>query len=158
MKNRRLEIRWGIYFILMQLTWMLLEKLLGYHDAKIEQHATVSMLVLIPSFLVYFLALRQKRLKDFAGRMSFKQGFVAGLVITATVTVLTPLSQAITSLVITPDYFNNMIAFAVETGVMTQEAAEAEFNLNNYILLSTAFAPAAGIVTSIIMSALNMRK
>lgn len=158
MKNRRLEIRWGIYFILMQLSWMLLEKLLGYHDAKIEQHATVTMLVMIPSFLLYFLALRQKRLKDFGGKMSFKQGFVAGLIMAATVTVLTPLSQAITSLVITPDYFTNMIAYAVETGTMSQEAAEAEFKLSNYIFLSTAFAPVAGIVTSLIMAALNMRK
>jgi len=114
--------------------------------------------VLIPSFLLYFLALRQKRLKDFGGKMSFKQGFVAGLIITATVTVLTPLSQAITSLVITPDYFANMIAYAVETGTMSQEAAEAEFKLSNYIFLSTAFAPVAGIVTSLIMAALNMRK
>lgn len=158
MKNRRLEIRWGIYFILMQLSWMLLEKLLGYHDAKIDQHATVSMLVMIPSFLMYFFALRQKRLQDFGGKMTFKQGFVAGLVMTATVTVLTPISQLITSLVITPDYFDSMIAFAVETGKMTQEAAEAEFNLSNYLMLSTAFAPVAGVVTSLIMAALNMRK
>lgn len=158
MKNRRLEIRWGIYFISMQLSWMLLEKLLGYHDAKIEQHATVSMLVMIPSFLLYFLALRQKRLEDFGGKMSFGQGFVAGLIITATVTVLTPFSQLITSLVITPDYFNNMIAYTVEKGMMTQLEAEAEFNLTNYLLMSTVFAPVAGIVTSAVMAALNMRK
>lgn len=158
MKNRRLEIRWGIYFILMQLSWMLLEKLLGYHDAKIEQHATVSMLVMIPSFLLYFLALRQKRVQDFGGKMSFGQGFVAGLIITATVTVLTPFSQLITSLVITPDYFNNMIAYAVNKGMMTQLEAEAEFNLTNYLLMSTVFAPVAGIVTSAVMAALNMRK
>jgi len=158
MKNRRLEIRWGIYFIAMQLSWMLLEKLFGFHDAKIEQHATVSMLVLIPSFLLYFLALRQKRLKDFGGKMSFKQGFVAGLIITATVTVLTPFSQLITSLVITPDYFGNMIAYAVDKGMMTQLEAEAEFNLTNYLLISTVFAPVAGIVTSAVMAALNMRK
>lgn len=158
MKNRRLEIRWGIYFIAMQLSWMLLEKLFGFHDAKIEQHATVSMLVLIPSFLIYFLALRQKRLKDFGGKMSFGQGLVAGLIITATVTVLTPFSQLITSLVITPDYFGNMIAYAVDKGMMTQLEAEAEFNLTNYLLISTVFAPVAGIVTSAMMAALNMRK
>jgi hypothetical protein len=158
MKNRRLEIRWGIYFIVMQLSWMLLEKLLGYHDAKIDQHATVSMFVMIPSFLLYFLALRQKRLTDFGGKMTFKQGFIAGLIITATVTVLTPISQLITSLVITPDYFTNVIAYTVETGQMTQAAAEAEFNLSNYLMISTAFAPVAGIVTSLLMAALNMKK
>jgi hypothetical protein len=71
---------------------------------------------------------------------------------------LTPISQLITSLVITPDYFDSMIAFTVETGKMTQEAAEAEFNLSNYLLVSTVFAPVAGVVTSLIMAALNMRK
>lgn len=154
MKKRAIEIRWGVYFILMQLSWMLLEKQLGYHDDKIAEHASFSMLVMIPSFLMYFFALLVKRNKDFGGKMSFKQGLVAGLVMTLVVTLLTPLSQWVTSTLIAPDYFDQMIAFTVETGVMTQEAAEAEFNLGNYVLLSTVFAPAAGIVTSVVMAGL----
>jgi hypothetical protein len=158
MKNRRLEIRWGIYFILMQLSWMVLERALGYHDHKIEQHASFTMWVMVPSFLMYYLALRQKRLQDFGGKMSFRQGFVAGLVMTATVTLLTPLSQAITSLLIAPDYFAKMIAYTVEAGIKTQAEAEAEFNLQNYLLLSTGFAPVAGIATSLIMALANWRR
>lgn len=158
MKNRQLEIRWGIYFILMQLGWMFLEKSLGYHDARIAEHASFSMWVMVPSLLMYFFALHFKRVKDYGGKMTYKQGLISGLVVTAVVTVLTPLSQSITSLLISPEYFPNVIAYTVETGAETQEAAEAYFNLKNYIMLSTLFAPAAGIVTSLIMALPNMRR
>lgn len=156
MKTRSLEIRWGVYFILMQLSWMVLEKSMGYHDERIAEHAAFSMWVLVPSILMYFFALHFKRVKDFAGKMSFKEGLVSGLVITAVVTVLTPLSQIITSLVITPDYFQNAIAYAVESGAATQEAAEANFNLKSYLIQSVAFAPIAGVVTSLLMAALML--
>lgn len=158
MKNRQLEIRWGIYFILMQLGWMFLEKSLGYHDARIAEHASFSMWVMVPSFLMYFFALHFKRIKDYGGKMSYKQGLISGLVVTAVVTVLTPLSQTITSLLISPEYFPNVIAYTVASGAMTQAAAEAYFNLTSYILQSTLFAPAAGIVTSLIMALPNMRR
>lgn len=158
MKNRMLEIRWGIYFIVMQLSWMLLEKSLGYHDERIAEHASFSMWVMLPSFLVYFFALHFKRVKDYGGKMSYKQGLISGLLITAVVTVLTPVSQSITSLLITPEYFPNVIAYSVESGAMTQEKAEAYFNLKNYLLQSTMFAPVAGVVTSLLMALVNMRR
>lgn len=158
MKNRQLEIRWGIYFILMQLGWMFLEKSLGYHDARIAEHASFSMWVMVPSLLMYFFALHFKWIKDYGGKMSYKQGLISGLVVTAVVTVLTPLSQTINSLLISPEYFPNVIAYTVASGAMTQAAAEAYFNLTSYILQSTLFAPAAGIVTSLIMALPNMRR
>lgn len=156
MKTRTLEIRWGIYFILMQLSWMVVEKSLGYHDERIAEHAGFSIWVMVPSMLMYFLAMQFKRVKDYAGNMSFKQGLVSGLVITAVVTLLTPASQIITSLVITPDYFENAIAYAVESGAATQEAAEANFNLTSYLWQSIVFAPIAGLVTSLLMAALML--
>lgn len=153
-----LEIRWGIYFIVMQLSWMQLEKSLGYHNERIAEHASFSMWVMLPSFLVYFFALHFKRVKDYGGKMSYKEGLISGLLITAVVTVLTPVSQSITSLFITPEYFPNVIAYSVESGAMTQEAAEAYFNLKSYIIQSTMFAPVAGVVTSLLMALVNMRR
>lgn len=156
MKTRMLEIRWGVYFILMQLCWMLLEKTLGYHDERIAEHASFSILVMIPSILMYFFALHFKRVKDYAGKISFKQGLVSGLLMTAVVTLLTPFSQIVTSLVITPDYFQNAIAYAVESGAATSEAAEANFNLKSYLLQSMTFAPIAGVFTSLVMAAVML--
>lgn len=156
MKTRMLEIRWGVYFILMQLCWMLVEKALGYHDERIAEHASFSILVMIPSILMYFFALHFKRVKAYGGRMSFKQGLKSGLFITAIVTLLTPFSQLLTSLVITPEYFQNAIAYAVESGAATREAAEANFNLKSYVIQSVAFAPIAGVITSVLIAAVML--
>lgn len=156
MKSRMLEIRWGIYFMLMQLCWMVLEKALGYHDDRIAEHASFSILVMVPSMLMYFFALYFKRVKEYAGHMSFRQGVISGLVITVVVTLLTPFSQLITSLVITPEYFQNAIAYTVESGAATQEAAEANFNLKSYLIQSVAFAPMAGAITSVLMAAVML--
>jgi NADH:ubiquinone oxidoreductase subunit 3 (subunit A) len=90
--------------------------------------------------------------------MSWKQGFISGLIITAVVTLLTPLSQYLTSAVITPNHFENMISYTVETGNKTQEAAEAYFNLKNYMIQSIIFAPVVGIVTSAIVAIFTRKK
>jgi uncharacterized membrane protein len=70
------------------------------------------------------------------------------LIVTIVVTVLAPLSQFITSTYITPDYFNNVIAYSVERNVMNQEQAEAYFNLKSYIIQATFGALVLGVVTS----------
>ena len=76
----------------MTLIWMLLEKLAGLHDEHIDKHA------------IYVFSLLDKRKKFYKGAMTYKQGFISGLVITAIVTVLSPLSQYITPTIITPEY------------------------------------------------------
>jgi hypothetical protein len=131
---------------------MLLERLLGLHDEHIEMHAWATNLILFPAVLVYVLALHEKKRIAYGGAMTYKQGFLAGVGITAVVTLLTPLSQLITSLVITPDYFSNMIAYSVSHGMLTQTEAEEYFSLSNYLVQSTVFAPVAGVVTSAIVA------
>ena len=39
MKTIGIEIKWAIYFIVMMLSWMLIEKLSGLHDVHLEQQA-----------------------------------------------------------------------------------------------------------------------
>lgn len=77
---------------------------------------------------------------------------MAGVIITIVVTIFTPLTQLISHYVISPEYFPNVIEMAVETGVQSLEEAEAYFNLNNYILISTIFAFVVGILTSAIVA------
>jgi hypothetical protein len=99
------------------------------------------------------LALKVKRNKFYNGIMNFKQGFVSGLIITIIVTVFSPLNQWIISEVITPDYFENVINYSVETGYYeTRKEAEDFFNLESYILQSTIFAFISGIITSAIVA------
>ncbi|HMO34295.1 MAG TPA: DUF4199 domain-containing protein [Lacibacter sp.] len=149
MQKFSLEIRWGVVFFATTLCWMLLERVAGLHDQRIELHPVISGLFFIPAVAVYVLALRAKK-RQLGGTASYKQLLVSGLIITGVVTLLSPLAQYITSYWITPDYFRNMIDYSVRNGKLTQEEAEATFNFKSYVQQTVVFTPAAGILTTVI--------
>ncbi|MEY3051339.1 MAG: hypothetical protein RLY31_1124 [Bacteroidota bacterium] len=152
MNKRTTEGKWALVFAAMGLIWMWLEKAVGLHSTHIDQHPTYTNLIAIPAVLVYVLALRDKRRRDLDGRMTYGQAWVSGLVLTGIVTLLSPLTQYITSTVITPGYFPAVIAYAVDKGHMTQEAAEAYFNLKSYILQGLVFTPVMGLATTTVVA------
>jgi hypothetical protein len=148
MKKFSVEIKWGIIFTLMTLGWMYLEKLLGWHDEKIEKHAILTNLYAIPATLVYVMALLDKRKNYYSGRINWLQGFVSGVYLSLVIAILSPLSQFLISNYITPNYFQNAIEHAVRAGEYTRLQAERYFTLGNYILHGSIFAIALGAVTS----------
>ena len=153
MKNIKTELKWALIFVVVSLLWMLLEKLAGLHSTHIDKHFYLTNLFAIPAILVFVMALKEKKKKDFGGSMSFKQGFVSGAIITIVVTVLSPLTQWITSTYITPEYFPNVIEHSLETGFhATREEAEAYFNLSNYMVQSVIGALVMGLITSAIVA------
>lgn len=158
MKKRQIEIKWGLIFVIMMLIWMYFEKTMGWHDENIAEHATYTNFVAIPSILIYVLALLEKRKKYFNNVMTWKQGFVSGMMITAVVVILTPISQLITHELISPEYFENVSTYAVSQGQITQEEAESYFNLKNYLWQSTFFALIVGAVTSAVVAIFVRRK
>lgn len=158
MKNIKIEIKWALIFIGMMLLWMILERLFGFHDENIEYHPIVTNFIAIPAILIYVLALLDKRKNFYMGSMTYLQGLVSGLIITLIVTIFTPLTQYLTSTVITPDYFANVIDYSVKMGKMTQEEANAYFNLENYMVQATIGAPIMGIVTSLIVAIFTRKK
>lgn len=152
MKTRLTELKWGLFFVVMTLAWMVLEKFSGLHSSHIHLHPYLTNLFAIPATLIYVYALKEKKNKDYKDNMSYKQGLISGLIITVVVTVISPLTQIITSQVITPEYFPNVIAVVVKEGKMTIGEAEAYFTLNNYIKQSLIAASAMGIITSAIVA------
>ena len=158
MKKRLIEIKWGLIFVIMMLLWMYFEKMMGWHDEKIADHATYTNFVAIPAILVYVFALLEKRKKHYNNVMSWKQGFVSGMIITAVVVILTPFSQMVTHDLISPEYFENVSAYAVNEGQMTQAEADAYFNLKNYLWQSAVFALVIGAVTSALVAVFVRRK
>ena len=152
MKKIKIEIKWAVIFVLMMLGWMVLEKSLGYHDEKIADHPTFTNFVAIPSIAIYVFALLDKKKNFYYGLMSYKQGFLSGLIISVIVALLSPLSQYIVIEFITPEYFPNVINYAVSSGEMTQEAAESYFNLKSYMIQSVIGALGMGTVTSAIVA------
>ncbi len=152
MEKFAVEIRWALVFGAMSLLWMMLEKMAGLHDQHIAKHAIYTNLVAIPAIAVYVFALRDKAKESFGGNMNFRQGFYTGLWITFFVTLLSPITQLITSLVITPNFFQNAIQYAVESKTMTQDQAEQYFSLKNYLIQGLFGAPVMGILTSAIVA------
>lgn len=84
--------------------------------------------------------------------MTWKEGFTAGVIMTVLITLLSPLAQYITYTVISPEYFENIIAFSVENGRMTREQAEGYFSLRSYLIQATFGALVMGVVTSAIVA------
>ncbi|MCM4150459.1 DUF4199 domain-containing protein [Arenibacter sp. N53] len=152
MKKFRIEIKWAVIFSLATLLWMAFEKSMGWHDQLIEKHAIYTNFFAVIAIAVYVLALLDKRKLDFNGKMNWKQGFISGIILSVIIALVSPLTQYITSTIITPEYFTNIIKFAVDSGKMSQEAAESYFSLKSYVIQSVFGALTMGIVTSAIVA------
>jgi len=158
MNKYKTEIKWGVIFIVVSLIWMILERMVGLHSTHIDKHATYTNFFAVVAIAVFVFALKDKRDGDLGGKMTWKEGFISGVIISIMVGVLTPLGQVITLYVITPDYFTNAITYGVANDLTTQAEAEAYFNLKNYIFISTVSAPIMGVVTSAVVAFLLKSK
>ncbi len=152
MSKYKIELKWGIIFTLMMLAWMVLERIAGLHDEHIDKHVVFTNFVAIPAIIVYVLALLEKRRNFYAGVMTYKEGFISGLIISLIVTIFSPLTQYITSTIITPEYFANVIEYTVSQGEMSQFEAEEFFNLKSYIYQVLIATPIMGIITTAIVA------
>jgi hypothetical protein len=158
MQRYKIELKWAAIFTVMTLVWMCLERLAGLHDERIALHPYLTNLFAIPAIAVYVFALREKRARDFGGVMTYKQGFVTGAVITLFVSIVTPLTQYITSTVITPHFFENAIRYSVENQKLTQAAAEEMFNVRSYLIQASIGAPVMGLITTAIVAIFTRRQ
>lgn len=158
MKKIAIEIKWGVIFAIVSLLWMMLEKALGWHDELIDKHMIYTNFFAIVAIAVYVVALLDKRKNYYNGKMTWLQGFLSGIWIAVVVAILAPLTQYITSTIITPEYFPNVIEASVELGMKTREEAEAYFTLKNYIMQSVIGALLMGAVTSAIVALFVKRK
>ncbi len=158
MRKYKIEIKWAFIFMAAMLLWMVIERAVGLHNEHIDKHQYLTNLFAIPAIVVYVLALLEKRKKFYNGTMTYMQGFASGLIITLIVALFSPFLQWIISTIITPDYFNNVIAHSVETGFFkTQKEAEDYFNLSNYMVQSVVGALIMGVVTTAIVAIFTRR-
>lgn len=151
MASIKIEIKWAIIFSLMGLVWMLLEKLSGLHSTYIDYHLYLTNLFAIPAIWVMVLALKEKKKVYYNGNISYKQGLISGIVLSFIIALFSPLTQWITTYIITPDYFPNVIKRSVEIGYFkTTAEAEANFNYSNYAVQGAIAALIMGLVTTAI--------
>lgn len=151
MKNIKIEFKWAVLFSTMGLLWMVLEKATGLHDEYLDYQMYLTNLFAIPAILVMVLALKDKKNNFYGRRMTYSQGLISGIILSAIIALISPFAQWITSYVITPDYFPNVIKRSVEIGYYkTTEEAAAHFNFRNYAIQGTYGAFGMGIVTTAI--------
>lgn len=146
------EIKWALIFTVVLLLWLLGEKIAGLHGQNIEHHATVSSFFFIPAIAVYVFALLDKRKRDYAGVMTYKQGFLSGIIISLILIILSPIAQVIFTSIISPEYFGNAIEYTAQKGLKTRDEAEAYFNLKSYLFQVVISTPIMGIVTAAIVA------
>lgn len=149
MKNLKIEIKWAIIFSVIVLLWMVLEKLSGLHGKYIDYHLYLTNLFAIPAIIVMVMALKDKKRSFYGLQMNYKQGLISGIILSVIIALISPLTQWITSFVITPEYFPNVIKRSVELGYYKTTAdAEANFNYKNYAVQGAFGALMMGIVTT----------
>lgn len=157
MRKLYIELKWAVIFTIAILSWMLLEKTMGWHEEKIADHYWLTLLFTPFAILLYLLALREKRRRVYDGKMTWLQGFISGIFLTVFITLLSPLAQYITHNFITPEYFNNVIDYSVTNDLMTREKANTYFNIDNYIWQASIGALALGIAMAAV-AAIFVRK
>ena len=130
---------------------MLLEKLSGLHDTYIDYHIYLTNLFAIPAISIMVMALKEKKKNFYQGTISYKQGLISGIILSCIIALISPLTQYITTYLITPYYFPNVIKRSVELGYYnTIEEAKANFNYKNYAVQGAIGALIMGIITTAI--------
>lgn len=152
MKKYRIEIKWALLFSVMGLAWMLLEKVSGLHDRYLDYQLYLTNIFAIPAVWLFVIAFQDKKNNFYGGSITYLQGVKTGFIMTVFIALLSPLTQWITSEVITPDYFANVIVRSVELGYYPDTAtAEAQFNYPNFAKQGVVGALIMGIVTTLIV-------
>jgi len=158
MNNYQLELKWAAIYTVFLLVWMIFERLMGWHDAHIDRHHIYTLIFYIPAAVLYYCALSDKRNNFYGGIISFQQAFISGFIFTVFIAVLAAPAQYIISTFITPYYFENVIAYAIETGKTSPEEAEGFFNLQSYIIQAVVSSLTFGLVFSALVALVVKRK
>ncbi len=159
MANFRIEIRYAVLITLLMLLWLAVEFMVGLHEEPLMQyHPIVTLFALIIPIVCARLAIRDK-LEMLNGKISFKQAFVTGFLIAFFAAVLSIPAQVIFHKVINPDFFDNMIGYAVKRAESlhvdmnkARQEAELYFNLTSYIIQSGLGTLVFGTIIAAIMA------
>ena len=152
MKRFSIEIKWGIIAIIIFLAWMTLEKELGFHDEKIKWQPLFNLLYIFPTFLVYYLAVREKKIKYYQQNMNWKQGLISAIIISFIIVLFSPITQFIIHEFISPDFLDNTINYTVSRKKFTLSAAKEYTTLISSIWKNISDGLSFGVVIGAIVA------
>lgn len=156
MKDIKIEIRWALLFTLISMIWMFVEvNFLNWHDKYISSQFGNHFLILIILFaVVYYFALREKRNQYYKRKITWKQAFLSGCVISVIVALLSPLAEYFNYHYLSPQYFDHMIAYQTEKAShpMTLEAAKDFFNMKSFLIQGIFTSFSFGFLVSLLLA------
>lgn len=152
MKKFAIEIKWAIISIIIFLAWMTLEKELGFHSEKIKWQPLFNLLYIFPTFVLYFLAIREKKKKYYNNNINWKQGLISAIVISFIIVLFSPITQFITHEFISPDFLENTINQIVLSKKLTLEEAKEYTTLTSSIWKNISDGLSFGVVIGAIVA------
>ena len=147
----RIELRYAVLTSLLVLLWLIMEFEIGLQDKYVAFHPYISLLAFLIPVVTYRLAIREK-IEEKYGKLSFKQAFVSGLLMTFFCSILAVPIQIGFQKLVNPDFFETMILHAAQSGKTSPEQALAFFNLRSYIIESTLYTFLFGVVLSLVFA------
>lgn len=146
--NLRIELRGAVLISLLMLLWLAFECMVGLQNEYIAYHPYVGLLsVLIPVFVTR-QSLEAKR-EELRSSFTFGRAFASGAIIAVIAAILAIPVQLIFHYLINPDFFDDMVTYAVNHGQNRDEALRY-FNLNAYLFQSVAFTLIVGLLIALI--------
>lgn len=165
--NFKSEIRTGILLSVGLFLWLLLEFFLGFHTTRIDYHPFITWLsIAIPIAGIYW-SMKVKRDRDYAGKISFVQALKSGLVVTAIMSLISPIMVFVYVSVINPLFFSTMLAHSkvmieglnisiVDKEKMIEESTR-NFSTSSYLMQSFFGSLIMGTVLSLLTAVLMKR-
>jgi tetrahydromethanopterin S-methyltransferase subunit B len=137
---------------------MTLEKETGYHDINIKWQPVFNLLFIFPTFILYVLALLEKKKKYYHDQMSWKQGMIAAIIMSFIIVIFSPISQFIVHEIISPDFLENTINFTVKQKKLTLTEAKEYTTLTSSIWKNISDGLSFGVVIGAIVAYLIQSK
>ncbi len=167
MLTMKSEIRSGVAIGVAGFLWLLLEFFLGFHTTRIDYQPFITWLSIVIPIVGIYWAMKAKRDRYYAGRISFIQALKTGLIITVVMSIVSPLLSFMYVSVINPLYLSTMLAHnrmmldglnisPADKDGMLQELIQ-QFSLSAYLLKSILIAAISGTLLSIITAAVMNR-
>lgn len=144
------ELRYGLIFTVAQLAWLAFEHFIGLQSTYIHLHPYLTFGFAIIAVYIMVQAINAKK-AELDGRISWGQAFLSGMIVSAVVALLAPLVQWIFHTYINPNFFADMINFAVKNGMGSIEKMKSHFNLQSYMMQGAIGAIFMGAITSAIV-------
>ncbi|HAB36242.1 MAG TPA: hypothetical protein DCE58_06575 [Cryomorphaceae bacterium] len=142
-------LRFSMMFALVNLSWLIMEYLVGLQTVHIDQFLVYDNLFFIPAVAIMVWALRYRR-AEMGSAWNYWEGLKLGGIMGVLVGLLSVPSLYFFFTYINPGFFEDFIAFSVGSGEATPDEAAAYFNFKSYATQSALFAPVAGLVTNAI--------